>query len=406
MRELMTAINRRKVSAYMAEQPNIKVLVDDIEYQEELFTKLATHDPDVLLLLEALPGALSKRELCEELLKLNKSMKIIYILNDPDDAAFIRFLKDKGIKDYFSLSDDINELIAAVIYEDQVKEEVKEIVEQNKQTQIVQELDKKPKKIFEIIPEDYKRIIGIMGGHNTGKSELCVFCSKVISSYDKKVAIVDVTKNQNLKFYFYDENEDDENSLDKNKYIKVYNNIHLYPLNMNQNLIDFIDEIEDQYDVVILDLGSDINKEICRYIDKLYMVTDGDISHTEEINGYFKLMNEFKISLKKCRLIYNKVLTEKYIKDLKDISKYDFNTDQDGNINKSCDENIKSFNVKFITDEKIYDKIINFDIGVYKKDEVFREQIEAIAKDMYPVLNTKTGIGGKIKKIFKHFGGR
>lgn len=388
MRELMTAINHRKVSSYIADKQGIKVLVDDIEYQEELFTKLAVNDPDVLLLIENLPGALSKRELCEEVLKLNKKMKIIYILCDTEDVAFIRFLKDKGIRDYFSTSDDVNELINAILYEDPVVEEVKKIKEENKEEQKDKELEIKPKKI-EIIPKDYKKVIGIAGVENAGKTSIGLLCAVLIGKY-KKVALIDKSQTQGLRYYFASSHEAKE-ALENHNHLEIQKNVFLYTEVIDEDFLMFLDDIKQEYDAIIIDLGKDIEDSIVRYLDNLYIVSDSDISHTEDVNGYFKQIKELK-AYKKVRMIFNKIVNLGHIDTLKEKLNYD----------KSIKNSLKIYSVKFLVNTKQFDKMIDFDVSVLNGDDEFRSQVENIANDMY--LISKSESNTTVKDTNKHLG--
>lgn len=149
MRELITATGMKKLNAYLSENKDIKVIHPDIDYQEELFSILATADPDVLLILDKLPGPFNKRELFEELIKLNKKMKIIFMLKEDEDTAFIKFLKKNGIKDTVSVNDDfdIDEyLLPKILFEDPTKQEVKEIIEQ-KDLAVEEEIKKNKVKV-------------------------------------------------------------------------------------------------------------------------------------------------------------------------------------------------------------------------------------------------------------------
>lgn len=84
----------------------------------------------------------------------------------------------------------------------------------------VEKIVEKEKIIYER-PKDYKKLIGITGVSNTGKTLLSLYVSSILSQ-SKKVALVDMTENKNLKYYFCD------NDISNNKYISLNKNLSLY----------------------------------------------------------------------------------------------------------------------------------------------------------------------------------
>lgn len=197
MKKLLTSTNMPKLNIFLGEHEEIKVLEPDIEYQEELFNKLAIHEPDVLLITDTLSGPFSKYELAEEILKLNKDMKIIWILKDPDDMTYIKFLKEKGLRHNFSAFDtDVNnDLLPAILFKDPGKVEVQKIVEEvavseEKQEQAYTSLDKIYVK---------KEVIAVAspGGGGIGKT-----------TYSTNLAVLAAKKYPESKFVIVDYNDE------------------------------------------------------------------------------------------------------------------------------------------------------------------------------------------------------
>ncbi|EOD01415.1 AAA family ATPase [Caldisalinibacter kiritimatiensis] len=243
---------------------------------------MATEDPDVLLIIDKLSGPFSKFELVDEILKMNKKMKIIYILKEPDDTNFIRYLREKGIRDYFDASDtDVEgELIPSILFEDTVKEEVKKIIEADKEIATASE-EKTVKKVYV-----KKEVVTIAspGGGGVGKTTLAINIGLLAAIKNKKAKVIVVDFNDekpdialNLNFnetkglegILEDIKEENFNKESIYKNIEQYNSKHhnFFILTGLKSLIEtstytishyryIIDALKDEFDLVIIDTGS------------------------------------------------------------------------------------------------------------------------------------------------------
>lgn len=292
-----------KLHRYLGEQDNIKTLEDyDIEYQEELFTKLGVYDPDVLLVSDKLSGPFSKYELAEELTKLNKKMKIIFILRDPEDQTYIKFLKEKGIRNYFDISttDVNNELIPAILFEDVYKEELKKIVTEEVASAAE---ETKTEKIYL-----KKEIIAVASPGGGGVGKTTVATNLAILAAEKypgiNVALLDLSDEkadiakvlnipselglEKLKKHI---KEDEFNAINILKNIEVYDvsTPNLYVMTGIKRLIDsdvyslghynyIIDVLNREFDLLIIDTGFFRSTATYSAIDKatkvLFLVRD------------------------------------------------------------------------------------------------------------------------------------
>lgn len=192
MKRVVTATELRKLNAFLADIEGIKILEHDIEYQEELFSKLDVLEPDVLLIADRLPGPFGKYELAEELIKLKGNVKLIFILKEPDDTTFIKFLKEKGIRDTFNIftTDVQNELLPAILFEDPIKEEIKEVINREIAVAIDEDGLKAPEKIYV-----KKGVIAVAtaGGGGIGKTTIAtnVAVKTAVKHPQAKIIILD-----------------------------------------------------------------------------------------------------------------------------------------------------------------------------------------------------------------------
>lgn len=281
MRELITATGLKKLNAYLSEKKDIKAVHDDIDYQEELFNKLATSDPDVLLIIDKLPGPYSKRELSEELIKLDKKMKIVFILAE-EDISFVKFLKSRGIKDIINIDDNISideDLVPIILFEDPDKEAIKDIITQEEEKEVVTEM------VTETVYIK-KTVIAVAspGGGGVGKTTLATNIALMAAMKNKnaKIALIDFSDEKSDIARILNISDDkgmtqiaksirkgEFNEQEVMKSIEQYNSkiSNLYILTGINNLMDIdlyqinhyrkiIDWVKKKFDLVVIDTGS------------------------------------------------------------------------------------------------------------------------------------------------------
>lgn len=240
--------------------------------------------------------------------------------------------------------------------------------------------------VFEL-PEDYKKIIGITGISNSGKSTICLYSSLLFK--EKRVALIDLSENQDLSFYF-EEEDMSQNRIDINKNVSLFFNVQAAD---DEDPLLFLDILKEEFDLIIIDLGNNLENKFIKYIDNFYIVCDNDLSNWQELNYYLNKMKTLKIHYRKIKIIFNKVIVDRYLKTINDLSRYDKNN----NLELIYNEDLEFFKVNFILDKKMYDKALNFDIGLLK-DNTFKSDIFKIADDMYylPKPEIKKGLMSKL----------
>lgn len=81
MQVVITALLNKTVNERLKEYKEIKVIMNDIQYQEGIIEALEINkNINVLILSELLPGQLNIKELIEEIKKINNKIKIIIFL--------------------------------------------------------------------------------------------------------------------------------------------------------------------------------------------------------------------------------------------------------------------------------------------------------------------------------------
>lgn len=420
MRKLITATGVEALNVFLGEKDEIKTLCRDIEYQEELFNILATEDPDVLLIIDKLSGPFSKYELVDEILKMNKKMKIIYILKEPEDVNFIRYLREKGIRDYFDVADtDVEgELIPAILFDDTIKEEIKKI---KTSEEIAISEENTVEKIYV-----KKEIVTIAspGGGGVGKTTIAINMGLLAAIKNRKAKIIIVDYNDekpDIACYLnFNETKGLEGILEAIKgenfnRDSIYRNIEQYNskyanffiLSGLKNLLEtstytvshyryIIDVLKDEFDLVIIDTGSFKAASTYAAIEKSSKVvwivrdTEATIKSLKEKIDFFE--NDLDIRIKsKSKIVLNMTV---------------------GYEELESDENIKEIFEQEPIAKIRYNPQIIFEAEKYKpfvlskgiKNKKFKKEIREIEKALNVIFKYKeletTGIIDKlIKKV-------
>lgn len=83
MKKIITALQNQTVNEKLAKTENIKVMTNDIQYQEGIIEALEMNtEIDFVLFSELLPGNMKIEELIEKIKQMNENIKIIIILEN------------------------------------------------------------------------------------------------------------------------------------------------------------------------------------------------------------------------------------------------------------------------------------------------------------------------------------
>lgn len=380
----------------------VNCLTDDIEWEEYLTeidqvqAKIAFINYDLAIIDEKLWW---KDEAIDLFTK--KSSEIIIFRGNFEDT--INEIQKKSKKfDLQSTKEEIENK-----KEDETKEpEIKYVyintptkneVPNNKKADKQIETIEKPIYISDI-PKDYKKVVGITGICNSGKSLISVLCAAVIAK-SNKIALIDMTENQNLYDHFV-LTIDDKDKIQDLKPFKIFKNTDLYTKEYfkDKHVENFILELKQKYDLLIIDVGNNFSNSLVKILDNLYIVTDNDLTHPYEVRMYLKALKASG-DIEKTKIIYNKMLNEKYIKTLNEITCNDVENNE-----IVYEGKLKTFFIKQVFDLKPYEKCLCFDVNVLKENEELLEQISEIANDMY--FNKEYKTKNKIRGIFSKLRGK
>ncbi|MCX7921400.1 MAG: serine/threonine-protein kinase [Clostridia bacterium] len=270
------------------------------------------------------------------------------------------------------------------------------------------------------VPEDYKKVVGIVGGPASGTTTIITALSEYFAENGKKVAIVDLTKNRRLYDMFgwgcskIHPNQADycNNSLKyllegKLKPLSIGKLRDLYisaaPVELrSRNYIDLIDRLKNDNDVVLIDMDYSTDIELVKYIDHLYIVKDMNMYSGKDTSEYIYRLKTAAINLSKLRVIINKYL-ECSVKPKTAVDTVTaYNTDSsDGQYEFLIKERPQFFVVPFELDNyrAAIDNVNSELFSCEGYTASFKEAICEIGNSLYPVKD-KPSLKGYIKSFF------
>lgn len=332
MQVVITALLNKTVNKKLKEYKEIKVIMNDIQYQEGIIEALEINkDINVLILSELLPGQLNIKELIEEIKKINNKIKIIIFL-EKENENLENYLYAKGnINIFYNNEIEIKDIVKLIInksekekLEQEIKE-LKEIVMNNEEKEInykyknIQEnqnnkliiTDEEIKEIENEIEEEYlnnifinkiknkfnnlfknksnknSEVILISGTRGVGKSIFTVNIAKTFAKKKKSILIIDMdlytnsieilfgVKNKKVKKENY--NKENEQNNFENLILKINSKINLIS-NVNKiflqnkteeiELLKLIEKLKEKYDYIIIDTESQNKNYIRTILDK------------------------------------------------------------------------------------------------------------------------------------------
>lgn len=359
MQVVITALLNKTVNEKLKEYKEIKVIMNDIQYQEGIIEALEINkDINVLILSELLPGQLNIKELIEEIKKINNKIKIIIFL-EKENKNLENYLYAKGnINIFYNNEIEIKDIVKLIINKSEKEElkkeinELKEIImnkdekeinyikkkEENKNNKLII-TNKEIEKIEQEIENEYldnifinkiknkfnnlfknrnnqnSKIILIAGTPGVGKSIFTVNIAKAFAKKKNKILIIDMdfytksietlfgVKSKKIKNENY--NQENESNNFENLILKINSKINLIS-NINeifsQNKIEEItilkqlEKLKEKYDYIIIDTESQNEN----YIQLIFDKSDKIIFLTEPN----------LLQIKKAKNILNKYINE------------------------------------------------------------------------------------------------
>ncbi len=181
MKKIITATNIDLLHKLIKQQDNADVLLDDITSQEKLWEAWQddyTHQADVLIVSDELPGVFSAEEMFSDI-KDNFKGEVFALLKERDERL-IRYLRSIKIVNIFTIQDDPEDLLNAIFYGDFIDEKDGKAHEESLET------TSQVEKVY-----INKKIISVIGTGGIGKTSVCLNLAKVLKKHKYNVCVLD-----------------------------------------------------------------------------------------------------------------------------------------------------------------------------------------------------------------------
>lgn len=348
MKNIITAIGEEEIYNILKEYKELNILYKDIQYEEGIIEAInLTQNVEIIIINNELIVNKELEKIVQEIILKNKNIKII-ILNFKE-LEYKNLEKIKNIKKIINKDENsINNLLNYLLEKNDIniKYEIKTI-EKN----IKNEKTKNNINLLELIKnklkkENQKNVITILGTPGVGKTIFSGILAKAFSekNYNNyKVLLIDFDfefKNLHIlfqvkkypkKIYKRLNNEDflkefklNENNLNRLK-IKINKNIKLissadlifdedYIIN-DEKIEKLINELRQEFDVIIIDTSSEIKNEsksnimksVIKNSDKVICLIENNLLQLKKSKKYlFEKIKQYDIETNKINIICNK----------------------------------------------------------------------------------------------------
>ena len=268
--KILVAINNDKIFKGLKKIENIDIIYNDIQYKEGILEILEKNkNIDYIIINENLNGQIKIEKLIEKIKNINNKINIIIILNKKDLIKEEILLKNK-IKFIYKEKISINTILELIF---------------NK-----------------------NKIVAVCGSEGCGKTIITIILSQILTQYkNKKILIVEDNIKNNSIIKIYKKEFCEENKKQKNKLIKIKNNLHL--LNIRDisikykkdkiKIINEINKIKNNYNYIFIDMQNNSRNKIYEtIITEKIIILNPNILEINKIKRYItNNRNETKIIL-------------------------------------------------------------------------------------------------------------
>lgn len=299
----------RKLSSY-----NIKVVANDIQYQEGILEYLETNkNVNYLIMDERIPGNFKTQELVFNIKKINNKIKIILISNNEENINVYKKIKEASV-----------EKICNIINSENVF---------NKPSIPINNFFKENTKEGEITT--------VLGPNGIGKSIFSIVFAK--QSKNIKIAIIDfdiLNNNLHTLLGVKQYSNTINSKLKKNNYLLEKINIKDFIIHTKYNIDLFsginlifnsktqssasrikniIKSIKNEYDLILIDTASDClleyTRELVKISDSILFISGANLLEIKKSKKLLDIYDkEWKIKKEKINIIFNKC-TNKSVDD-------------------------------------------------------------------------------------------
>ena len=384
LKNIITAIGNINLNVELKKDKYFCVVSQDIQYQDGIFEILEQKiDIDFLILSQNIPGELDFIELIQKIIKVNPKINIYIILEERNVQIENELNNMKINKIFYSNQVDIKDMIDFLKNDSQSEEEhlkeeiekLKELILKSNVSQNAQEnyqitrmkneetIKKQIKKSSKKVDSKEAEMICICGVYGSGKSIISLLIAKYYEKQNKKVMIIDadIYNNSIHTILGVKINNNDDKFIKINKNISIFSDFNDF-VDIDKYLkVDrfnrFLNQIKNEYDIVIIDTTSNMENEYIKKILKLsskiiFLVEPNlsEISKSRKLLDYF--LQKINMNKEKLGIIFNKVykntIDDNILKNLffniKILGKVEYSEKYSECINKNkikCLENIK-----------------------------------------------------------------
>ena len=377
MKRILTAIDNPTLNIRLKEEKEIKIIGKDIPYKEGILEFLEKNkNIDIIIISEKLQGEIETENLIQNINKINKEIKVIYILEKENEEKEKK-LKELNIDEiYYNNKINIEEIIKILKEEDIDKEEMKQEIEKlkkiiekekarkntlnkNQYNKVLYLLKKKKNKILKnkiknnkiiknrIIKNNinknrinkqnkninkYKKIINIIGNKNVGKTTLSLLLGNYLAKKNNKILFLKIKNYKNKKnSKIKNQIKKEKKKIYKKKKVKdkeikkIKNNIFIKEiLDSKKDLKENIKKVEkylDFFDYLIVDANkikeTKITQEFIKKGGKNIQIVEANLLGIKESLTFIENLEKNKIIKKESlHIVVNRYNFDSLIKDL------------------------------------------------------------------------------------------
>jgi len=297
-----------------------------------------------------------------------------------------------------------------------VEEKKLEVVEDNTYEEI------RPMTNTFVPSDEYSKVVSLVGSSKTGTTFLTNLIAQYFSLKGINTAILDMTKNKNT-YYIYTNNQEELREITYDclnklsagiaKGLKVSNTLSVFTTLPNDDrrsydISNMINTLSKNYSIILIDTDYSSPIDCFAISQEIYAIQDMDILNIQDLTCFIRELKTRNISLDKLRIILNKFVKIKFLRDKHMKSALSDKTIISA-ISVYNDPKMKVTDELF-DPEKIESYVIPFYLSAYKKsidnlasciielreyEAAFIKDIRKVANMIYPVLN-------KSKKTIKN----
>lgn len=348
IKKVLTALLNENINNELKNNKNIKIVSNDLLYQEAVLEYLEENkEIDFLLLNENLPG-----EKIEDFIeKINKTKIILFTENSRKNENYIN---TKKVYKIFTNSELSVKKISEILekdednYTEKLEKEIEELkrkINENKkqENKFISKIINLKKNTKKETTNKTSKIISITGNNGQAKALLTIKISKKLKRKKSKTLIIDLDLLNMKIFEILNIKNKEKKSLkiedhrvNQNKYLSLLSGKNLlFKINEKihtEEIKKIIEKLKEKYEYIIvntsLECFFELNKMILEQTDSIYLIIEKNIKELMELKNITKIYWEnWKIEKEK----FNIILAQKKKMELKILNEIPYNTKKEEN---------------------------------------------------------------------------